>query len=596
MKNNKLIKQFASAMLVITGLIPSLTEAVVMTNQGTKWTNLARQQYYVQDQGSRMIPLKWIQALKQSNGQPFMAASLSRYGYLPNPKTPNIPIGFSVAIEKNGDKTLGMTCSACHTRQIDVAGISYRIDGGPAISNFQGFMADLDKAVNTVLMDTTAFASFATSVLGHLPLKPEEDVLRAAVNEWFLPHHTLVSRALPTPAWGFGRLDAISMIFNRLTGLDIGTTPDHIIAENIKRADAPARYPFLWNASVQDYTQWAGFSPNGNRLLGLSRNLGEVTGVFAKFYPKQDPTNVLKMNYVAENSANFAGLNINEELIMKLAAPKWPWTLDAALVTAGKAVFAKPDPNQGNKSCVDCHAIKTGDLRSFTAKTWATPIVDVGTDSREIGLLGSEVKTGVMENAKIFPNDEPIKAVDKAIKVLAVAGEGAMIQHYFPSLLTSPEQIGVDLVGMTVTDFATAVSSVDKQNLGGFGTLADIKQFIQKQTASGTTTSSTTPSYPYEARVLKGIWAVAPYLHNGSVPTLAELLKPAASRVASFKVGTAYDIVNVGLAVTQPKFNYTLKTTDCTNRNSGNSRCGHEFGASFSAQEKTALIEYLKSL
>ncbi|WP_349770486.1 hypothetical protein [Bradyrhizobium barranii] len=30
----------------------------------------------------------------------------------------------------------------------------------------------------------------------------------------------------------------------------------------------------------------------------------------------------------------------------------------------------------------------------------------------------------------------------------------------------------------------------------------------------------------YEARVLQGIWAAAPYLHNGSVPTLAELLKP----------------------------------------------------------------------
>jgi hypothetical protein len=43
----------------------------------------------------------------------------------------------------------------------------------------------------------------------------------------------------------------------------------------------------------------------------------------------------------------------------------------------------------------------------------------------------------------------------------------------------------------------------------------------------------------YEAGVMEGIWAAAPYLHNGSVPTLAQLLKPAADRVASFNVEPA---------------------------------------------------------
>ena len=95
---------------------------------------------------------------------------------------------------------------------------------------------------------------------------------------------------------------------------------------------------------------------------------------------------------------------------------------------------------------------------------------------------------------------------------------------------------------------------------------------------------------------MQGIWAAAPYLHNGSVPTLAELLKPASERVKAFKVGPAYDTVNVGLAVEQTQFNYTLTTTDCSDRNSGNSRCGHEFGTQLSDQEKKALLEYLKTL
>ena len=100
----------------------------------------------------------------------------------------------------------------------------------------------------------------------------------------------------------------------------------------------------------------------------------------------------------------------------------------------------------------------------------------------------------------------------------------------------------------------------------------------------------------YESRVMQGIWAAAPYLHNGSVPTLAELLKPAAQRVKSFKIGPAYDTVNIGLAVEQTHFDYTLMTTDCSDRNSGNSNCGHEFGTQLTDQEKRALLEYLKTL
>jgi hypothetical protein len=96
--------------------------------------------------------------------------------------------------------------------------------------------------------------------------------------------------------------------------------------------------------------------------------------------------------------------------------------------------------------------------------------------------------------------------------------------------------------------------------------------------------------------VLEGIWAAAPYLHNGSVPTLAMLLMPAKDRTAEFAIGPTYDTDAVGLAVVQTKFNYTLKTTDCTARNSGNSRCGHEFGTGLSAADKRALLEYLKTL
>jgi hypothetical protein len=81
------------------------------------------------------------------------------------------------------------------------------------------------------------------------------------------------------------------------------------------------------------------------------------------------------------------------------------------------------------------------------------------------------------------------------------------------------------------------------------------------------------------------------------VPTLAELLKPATERVSEFKIGPNYDLNNVGLAADQSKFNYTMKTTDCAARDSGDSRCGHEYGTTtLTPEEKKALLEYLKNL
>jgi hypothetical protein len=106
----------------------------------------------------------------------------------------------------------------------------------------------------------------------------------------------------------------------------------------------------------------------------------------------------------------------------------------------------------------------------------------------------------------------------------------------------------------------------------------------------------TPPKPGYTARVLHGVWAAAPYLHNGSVPTLADLLEPVDKRPPSFQVGPSYDPDRVGLAVQQPQNGATLVTTDCSDRNSGNSRCGHDWGTQLPERDKRALLEYLKKL
>jgi hypothetical protein len=105
----------------------------------------------------------------------------------------------------------------------------------------------------------------------------------------------------------------------------------------------------------------------------------------------------------------------------------------------------------------------------------------------------------------------------------------------------------------------------------------------------------------YKVRPLDGIWASAPYLHNGSVPNLYALLSPVKERPSTFWLGgREYDPDKVGYR-TDPIRNGFLFDT----RIPGNSNHGHEFsntpgpgviGPLLTDRERKALIEYLKTL
>jgi len=119
---------------------------------------------------------------------------------------------------------------------------------------------------------------------------------------------------------------------------------------------------------------------------------------------------------------------------------------------------------------------------------------------------------------------------------------------------------------------------------------------------------------------LDGVWLRAPYLHNGSVPTLRDLLNSSAERPAVFYRGyDVFDSVEVGFvsdvsrfdeegrSKDEPdnprkyfRFDSQVKPSGLTprDRNEGNSNVGHEgpaYGTTLSAQEKDAIVEYLKT-
>jgi mono/diheme cytochrome c family protein len=99
----------------------------------------------------------------------------------------------------------------------------------------------------------------------------------------------------------------------------------------------------------------------------------------------------------------------------------------------------------------------------------------------------------------------------------------------------------------------------------------------------------------YVARPLVGVWLLGPYLHNGSVPTLWDLLSPPDKRPGVFYRG--YDVVDskeVGFISTGDDAAAYGFRFDTGIRGNGNG--GHVYGTDLGDDDKRALVEFLKTL
>jgi len=105
-------------------------------------------------------------------------------------------------------------------------------------------------------------------------------------------------------------------------------------------------------------------------------------------------------------------------------------------------------------------------------------------------------------------------------------------------------------------------------------------------------------THGYANMPLDGIWLRAPYLHNGSVPSLRDLLEPAAARPAVFWRGNdVFDPVKVGFVSDQPEADgqkfFRFDTHVAGNGNGGHE--GRAYGTALPADDKAALVEFLKT-
>ncbi len=106
----------------------------------------------------------------------------------------------------------------------------------------------------------------------------------------------------------------------------------------------------------------------------------------------------------------------------------------------------------------------------------------------------------------------------------------------------------------------------------------------------------------YVAPPLDGVWASAPYFHNGSVPTLWHVLNPTDRPVVWRRTAEELDEERVGLQVETldevPRRigDAALKRSYFDTRVAGKSAAGHDFSLELTAEERLAVLEYLKTL
>ena len=133
-------------------------------------------------------------------------------------------------------------------------------------------------------------------------------------------------------------------------------------------------------------------------------------------------------------------------------------------------------------------------------------------------------------------------------------------------------------------------------NTANFNTPYVVNWFNKGWFGKANSKAQLVPSKAYVAPPLTGVWITAPYLHNGSVPTLQALLNSSLRPKYWQKkpVAKTYDYVNVGVVYSTRSSQKNKKTYNTTLPGYGN--MGHNFGDALTDDERNAVIEYLKTL
>lgn len=556
-------------------------------NQG--WSTHDRAMYYSTSQGSQLMPYNWFLALEQPDSETlFRGDSLARFGYLANPDKTNNPDSLPLGFVKDGGENndwVGMNCSACHTNQFRFTGKTLRIDGGPTDADFWAFLSEMGLALSqtSVSSDDAKFKRFANRIL--LSPRSEENELQLYryVKDFSDEFNYLLTSSRSDVAWGPARLDAFGMIFNRATAVDMRDW------SNAHKANAPVSYPFLWDTHWHNVVQWNGSAPNTLEIERLARNIGEAIGVFAHTDIKKSFVPPLFFKSTVKRANQLA----LEKKLSKLRSPIWPRDLSA--IDSKKAALGA---KLYQTNCVSCHAITPRNKPLRSIRVTMTPLTEVGTDPWMVtNARNLTSKSGILQGVQMpFLLSSPLPAEVATIDLVGKIVVGAILAP--PDWEGTPREIDSEAKNLMASiknnhshadgQLANFKTTKSKIEIGARSKLwNDAHNILEKR-------KKNTGVLAYKARPLDGIWATAPYLHNGSVPNLYQLLLPARERVKKFYVATReFDPVNVGFTTDEQGGTFEFDTSLDGNSNAGHDTYGTD---SFTDEQRFQLIEYLKTL
>lgn len=549
------------------------------------WTEQDRAIYYYTPQGTELHGLHydWFRYLELpfSNQRLSDPKFLARYNFLYDPiqfdpyyqppayNPANLPVGLTHHRDgKHGPALLDITCAACHTGQIEYNGVALRVDGGPAMHALSAlqigqFVPTLILALQYTYTNPFKFDRFAQDVLGtRYPLGKSS--LRRQIAE-SLSHfgtegyHGIVKHAYPT-AEGFGRIDALGHIANTVFGDDLDPA-------NYRVANAPVSIPHVWDIWKFDWVQW-----NGSVAQPMGRNVGEALGVKARLALVDSRGERLPSERMYDSSVLIRELHCIETTLWHLRPPVWDESvlprIDKEKAARGKALF--------EENCKHCHGPyvykKPGQVSDDPYLVngpqptprkpveWSLqiiPTIEIGTDPSVVNNF-----LDYRFNAEVLDRGDPtLQSIDSGTALNYVVGR--VIDRKYKELGLTP---------------------AEKERYDGFG------RELGVQAQRG-----------YKSRPLHGIWATPPFLHNGSVPTIYDLLRPEEDRPRVFATGTReYDPVKVGYETDPFAGAFMFDTTL-----PGNANTGHQFrddggvgviGRGLSQEERFEIIEYLKVL
>ena len=644
------------------GMLPEGTPPdVAYPDQG--WGNgldaEGRQTYYFTPQGAGLKGMRysWFVNLEMPLSRRRFSTVLDRYGFLMDPQTASNPDRLPVGFTKHWDSQLNaelldITCAACHTGQLQVTRNgrtqALRIDGGQAghaftDADFGHFLPTMMASLTATAVNPFKFFRFARRVLGgetsggrwrlHRELRGVIGTFLGVA--WAEKRHRLV----PTEE-GYGRTDALARISNTVFA-------ENLDPSNYRVGNGPVNFPPVWNIWKFDWVQYG-----ASVSQPMARNLGESMGVGATYALMYAYGRPLPPEQRFRATARIDDLMRIETTLRRLRPPSWPEGLfgkvDSARAQQGKVLF--------DKHCVGCHgphiappAIKT---RNAPLKTERDPewlmatlcVDDIGTDPNtamnfvnatvditRTGMTAPELRAVVKRTLDLWYARQEVY-LDGEIRRLgafrdSLARRDSLVREkdgMYAGIAQTLSQIDPARVpmGAALSYLGTMIrlkayedagkDSAERAVLDGFGAL-DMPQVIPA----------------YKPRPLAGIWATPPFLHNGSVPTVYDLLSPRSERPASFRAGSReFDPVLLGLysgkgrespAIpvdsTRPGASYVDRFWLFDTSRDGNHNTGHEFdkeydqgrvdrhepqvrpgliGPLLTPDERLAIIEHLK--